>query len=233
LLARLGFGLGFGVEEKGELVELRSIETSDQPPAIRRLTAEMSMLGFVVLIRQFAGPSAKVARVCFQYSAPDYRSEYTRLFEGAERFDQPFTGLVFDRALLHARSPQKDEGLYATLSDLAERRLLRLESRAPYSVQVRQYLMQQCPPHTVAMREVARALGISVRSLHRRLSEEGQSYAALANAAAAQLATRLLVDQGHTIQETAHAMGFSSVSSFHRAFRRWTGTTPNALRGKR
>ena len=41
------------------------------------------------------------------------------------------------------------------------------------------------------------------------------------------------IDDGHTIQETAHAMGFSSVSSFHRAFRRWTGTTPNSLRARR
>jgi AraC-like DNA-binding protein len=213
-------------------VELRSVDTTDQPLVIRRLQAEMLMLGLLRLIRHFGGPSAKVERVSFQYPAPDYRSEYARIFEGAERFDQPWSGLTFARALLHARSPQKDDDLYATLSDVAERRLLRMESSAPYAVRVRQHLMQQPAPHRVAMRQVARRLGVSVRSLHRRLTEEGQTYATLANEASALLAKRLLVDEARTIQETAHAMGFSKVSSFHRAFRRWTGTTPRALQAQ-
>jgi len=214
----------------GDLAELRSNDETEQPLAIRRLTAEMLTLGLLDLIRHFAGPNAKVARVCFEYPAPHYRLEYGRLFEGAERFDQPFTGVVFPRALLHAQSPQKDDDLYATLSDLAARRLLRLEGRAPYSVRVRHHLIQQRTPHRVSMQQVARRLGISVRSLHRRLTEEGQSYAVLANEASAHLAKRLLMDDNHTIHEAAHTMGFSDVSSFHRAFRRWTGTTPGAFR---
>jgi AraC-like DNA-binding protein len=80
------------------------------------------------------------------------------------------------------------------------------------------------------MRQVAQRLGLSVRSLHRRLSEEQQSYVALANEVSAQRAKQLLIDERRTIQETAHAMGFTNVSSFHRAFRRWTGVTPAAFR---
>lgn len=221
--------LGVELVEMDTTAELRSIDATEQPLSIRRLTAEMLMLGFLRLIRHFGGPNENVASVCFQYSAPDYRREYTRLFEGAERFDQPFTGLVFARALLHAQSPQKDQDLYTTLSDLAARRLLRLQSRAPYAVRVRHYLMQQRAPHRVAMRQVARRLGLSVRSLHRRLIEERQSYAALANEASAHIAKKLLEGGGRTIKDAAHTMGFSTVSSFHRAFRRWTGTTPGAF----
>ncbi|HMJ15581.1 MAG TPA: AraC family transcriptional regulator [Polyangiaceae bacterium] len=218
--------------EKGDTAELRSSSKPDQAMSIRRVTAEMVTIGLFDLIRHFAGPNAKVARVCFAYPAPSYRQEYARLFQGAECFDQPFTGLVFARSLLHAPSPQKDEDLYVTLSDLAARRLLRLQGRAPYSVRVRHHLMQQATPHRVSMRQVARRLGISVRSLHRRLTEEGQSYVFLANEASAYLAKQLLMDDSHTIHEAAHTMGFSNVSSFHRAFRRWTGTTPGAFRGQ-
>ena len=222
--------VGFELAEQGDTAELRSVDGSEQPLPVRRLTSEMLALGLLRLVQQFCGRDAKVASVCFRYPAPKYRAEYARVFEGAERFDQPFTGLVFERSLLHARSPQKDEDLYATLSDLAERRLLRLQT-APYSARVMQHLLQQPAPHRVAMQQVARALGLSVRSLHRRLAEEGQAYAALAHEAAARLAKRWLLDQRHSIQETAHRMGFSNVSSFHRAFRRWTGTTPGALLG--
>lgn len=224
--------VGFELVESGHTAELRRIDSTDQPLAIRRLTAEMLVLGFLRLIQQFGGPGEHVTSVSFQYPAPDYRPEYTRLFEGAERFDQPFTGLAFARKLLEARSPQQDEDLYATLSDLAERRLLRLHDRAPFSVRVSRLLVQQRSPHRVPMHEVARALELSVRSLHRRLSEERQSYLALANEASAQVAKRLLLDEKHTIQETAHAMGFANASSFHRAFRRWTGTTPRAFLGQ-
>jgi AraC-like DNA-binding protein len=192
----------------------------------------MVTLGLLDLIRHFAGPNAQITRVCFEYSAPVYRGEYTRLFQGTERFDQAFTGVVFPRQLLHSQSPQKDEDLYATLSDLAARRLQRLQGRAPYSVRVRQVLMQQRAPHRVSMQQVARRLGISVRSLHRRLTEEGRSYVVLANEASAELAKQLLLDDTRTIHEAAHTMGFSNASSFHRAFRRWTGTTPAAFRGQ-
>ena len=217
--------------DDGDTVELRCLDASDQALPTRRLNAEMLMLGLLRLVQHFGGPSTKIERACFEYPAPSYRAEYTRLFDGKEHFDQPFTALAFDRALLRARSPQKDEDLYATLSDVAERRLHRMKGREAYAVRVRQHLLQQPAPHRVAMEPVARTLGVSVRTLHRRLEEEGHAYATLANDAAALVAERLL-DEGRTIQEAAHAMGFSKVSSFHRAFRRWTGTTPSAFRGQ-
>ena len=68
-----------------------------------RIAAEMVTLGMHKLIRQF-DPDATVERVSFAYAAPDYRGEYSRVFTGAECFNQPFTGLVFDAALLDARS---------------------------------------------------------------------------------------------------------------------------------
>jgi AraC-like DNA-binding protein len=80
------------------------------------------------------------------------------------------------------------------------------------------------------MLSIARALDVSLRSLHRRLVDEGQSYTAIANEASANVAKRLLADEHLTIQEAASAMGFCDATSFHRAFKRWTGTTPTKFR---
>jgi len=80
------------------------------------------------------------------------------------------------------------------------------------------------------MPSVARALDLSVRSLRRRLAAEGHSYDALLHEALAIVAKRLLHDSDRTIREVAYEMGFSEPSTFHRAFKRWTGTTPAAFR---
>jgi len=77
---------------------------------------------------------------------------------------------------------------------------------------------------------VARALSISTRTLRRRLAAEGTSYDAVAHATLAHRARTLLAVERRTIRETALALGYSDASAFHRAFKRWTGTTPSACR---
>jgi AraC-like DNA-binding protein len=168
--------------------------------------------------------------VCFEYPAPSYRAEYARVFEGAERFDQPFSGLVFDKTLMSAVSPHKDEDVHSALRNIAEQRVLQLTHRVPYSVKVRDYLVQQAPSGRAEMATVARALGMSVRSLRRRMDTEGQTFSSVANEAQSIVAKNLLRNTPRTIQEIAYELGFADTSSFHRAFRRWTGTTPLAYR---
>jgi AraC-like DNA-binding protein len=194
-----------------------------------RCAAEMVTLGMYNLIRQF-DPDATVERVSFAYAAPDYQCEYTRVFMSAEHFSQPFTGLVFDAALLDVQSPYRDEGLLLNLRSVAEQRMARVRRMAPYSQQVSEFLRRQPAPHRVTMADVAQALSLSERSLQRHLAASGRSYSAIANAAAAATATALLESHRLSIKQTAHEMGFSEPSSFHRAFKRWTGKTPSAFR---
>jgi AraC-like DNA-binding protein len=115
----------------------------------------------------------------------------------------------------------------AAMQTLAERRVRRL-SDTSYALQVRDFLLRQSSPRRVAMNTVARALGLSPRSLRRRLAVQGESYGAVRDAALAAMAKQLLGEQQLSIKETAHEMGFASTGTFHRAFKHWTGTTPSA-----
>lgn len=83
------------------------------------------------------------------------------------------------------------------------------------------------------MEVVACALELSMRSLRRRLAAEGKSYNAVEKDALAIVARRLLRDEQRSIQEAAYEMGFSDTTAFHRAFKRWTGTTPSAFQESR
>ena len=78
---------------------------------------------------------------------------------------------------------------------------------------------------------IARRLGMSERTLHRRLAEDGETFASITHRARREAAETLLADDRHTIAEVAFLTGFSDQSSFQRAFKGWTGETPRTFRG--
>ena len=84
----------------------------------------------------------------------------------------------------------------------------------------------------MSMPYVARKFGVSGRSLRRQLAAEGKTYAALTTQALAAIAGSCLLDERRTIMDTAHELGFSDNTAFHRAFKRWTGLTPLEYRRK-
>jgi AraC-like DNA-binding protein len=215
--------------ERGDEAELRSHVLVGESLRVRRLASELTLLGLYNMLRDFSPPN-RLRQANFDYPAPSYRAEYTRLFEGTERFDRQHTGMTFDRTLLDCASPHHDEEIKSSLLSVAEQRLSMLRQHGPHSWQLRSLLARQPAPHRVAMKTAAGWLDLSLRSLQRRLSEEGQSYTSLAHEASTIVARRMLAVERRTIQETAFAMGFSEVSSFHRAFKRWTGTTPTKFR---
>jgi AraC-like DNA-binding protein len=195
----------------------------------RRFTAEMLLASFLRLLRSFSA-QARPRQVNFDYQAPSYAAEYTRAFQGAERFGQAHSELIFDKSLMDVVSPHKDDDVHRALRAIAERRVLQLTDRVPYSLRVRDFLVQQAPAARAEMATVARSLGLSVRSLRRRMDAEGKTFNEIANDAQAIVAKSLLRNTQRTIQEVAYELGFADTSSFHRAFKRWTGTTPLAYR---
>ena len=123
------------------------------------------------------------------------------------------------------------KGVHEALRTIDGPRIPRLEERTPYAPRVHDLLVG-LGPHQTSMQEVAHALGMSVRTLRRRLSAEGAPYNGILSEAFAVVAKHYLPDKQLTIQETALELGFSSASTFHRAFKRWTGTTPTHFRGR-
>jgi AraC-like DNA-binding protein len=74
------------------------------------------------------------------------------------------------------------------------------------------------------------ALDVSPRTLRRRLSEAGTSFHALSERLLAEQAQHLLREQGLTVAEAGRRLGFSDARAFRRAFKRWLGEVPGAMR---
>ncbi|MEC4017027.1 AraC family transcriptional regulator [Streptomyces sp. H27-D2] len=170
----------------------------------------------------------------FAYPAPPYASEYALLFGCPVRFGAARTGAGFDPRWLAAPVIQDE----STLTDLLHRAPADLLSRRDYGTtvaeQVRQVLVRALrgdgATRLPEVPAVAARLAVSPATLRRRLQAEGASFQRLKDAVRRDAAITGLVEGRETIAELASRLGFSEDTAFHRAFRRWTGTTPGAYR---
>jgi AraC-like DNA-binding protein len=143
------------------------------------------------------------------------------------------SAVTFDRELLDRPQFRADAEMHAVLEAQAQQRVTRLDGQMTYRDRVFEYLLDRATVERQNMVAVARALGLSARTLRRRLEDEGEIYGELAKKALAARAQRLVVDDSRTIDETAYMLGFSERSAFHRAFKRWTGVTPKEYRDEK
>lgn len=99
-----------------------------------------------------------------------------------------------------------------------------------YSERVRHYFLARTVSRMPEMTHAAGQLGISERSLRRKLAEEGVTYRQLAQGALEDAARAMLRDPYVSTEEVASSLGFSDITAFYRAFKRWVGSTPQAYR---
>jgi AraC-like DNA-binding protein len=97
---------------------------------------------------------------------------------------------------------------------------------------VRRALGSRIASGETRMSSIARQLGMSERTLQRRLAEEGASYQELLEEVRKAAAGRYLEESPLAIGEIAYLLGYSEPAAFHRAFRRWHATTPEDFRAR-
>lgn len=97
-------------------------------------------------------------------------------------------------------------------------------------VKARAKLVERLPSGEFSEQGIAKALNVSVRSLQRKLKEEGTTFKTLVDETRRDLALQYIKDSTASINEMAYLLGYSEHANFSRAFKRWTGVTPSAAR---
>lgn len=192
---------------------------------------DLSLAMYTRLARDGLGEPRWTPRaVCFRRRRPRSTAVHTRWFGAPLSFGQPRDALVLDSAELRRPFRAADPGLYPILLAQADTTLAGSPGRGEVGGDVRQLVVGALGAGDVTIEAVAGRLGVAPRSLQRRLRDVGLSFQMLLAEARLDLARRHLADPSLTLTETAFLLGYADLSAFSRAFRRWTGKSPQAFR---
>jgi AraC-like DNA-binding protein len=192
--------------------------------------AENALASAVVMARRMTREALPVDAVYFRHEAPRDTAEYAEVFQGPVTFAAPVDAVLIRNACLDAELIQADSALASILERHVK--LLLGASSGPPSLQARiaQRLGSELAGGHPGASRVARELKMSPRTLRRSLRDEGCTFREVLSDVRRELAFRYLRDHDVPIGEVAFLVGFSDANAFHRAFKRWTGTTPGEFR---
>ena len=186
------------------------------------------VLGVVVrMIKVLLGADWQARRICFSHPEPLDLSVHRRVLGQTPEFGCEFNGIVVTSADLDTPIASADPAM----SDLL-RKQLRLEGQAQSGVadEVRQMIMLLLPRGRCTAEQIAQLMGVTRRTLHRRLDAEGQSYFDMLQTIRLELSKSYVAEARRPLRDVAQMLGFGELSSFSRWHRESFGTTAEALR---
>ncbi|GGD07899.1 AraC family transcriptional regulator [Halopseudomonas salina] len=198
-----------------------------------KLADTVAIAALVAFQRRLLGNLFVLESVSFAFAPPDNpleRQAYDTFFACQVYFSAPETAVVMPVATLDRRLPGSDPYLRALLDSQAQALLRAAPDAGEIDRSVQQALIRCLPEGRVTLERIAALLHLSVRSLQRRLAERDISWRQLLDQTREQLASEYLADASLSATDIAFLLGFSEQSAFNRAFRRWTGSSPERYR---
>jgi AraC-like DNA-binding protein len=155
----------------------------------------------------------------------DFQIKFFRWLDGANNVIMIGYGQV-DIEGFEQMIPAADQRLYRTLKRYFEQALRDTPREEGLVASVRKSITESMRDGSPKLEQVAKKLAIGPRTLQRRLKEYGIDFKKLVDDTRCRLALSYLKDRRNTLMEIAFLLGYSEVSAFNRAFKRWTGSTP-------
>ena len=199
----------------------------DFPTAAEDLDASFAVL--IGLCRTCHGEKFNPLRVTMRRPEPPDPAPFAAFFRAPIQYSGNEDSVCFDKKTALAAMPTANAEVARANEKIVQDYLARFD-RSSVAMQVRARLTEQLPSGNATQDSVADALHMSLRSLQRRLRNEGTSYKDLLEETRRELAAHYMAESHRSINEITYLLGFSEPSNFSRAFRRWTGKSPSAYR---
>lgn len=227
----IGEGEDFEIERGGPTVTLRFRETD---PELRGLRQNSDYLAAIVVraCRDMVRKRIVPKRAEFIHARPNGRVPYDDVLGCPVFFGKPWDALVFDAESMGLPVVGADDRLLKALEAACARILGPAPREHDLVHDVREILLDGLSRGRATLDAAATALGLSPKTLERRLAKEGTSFTKLLDSLRADLARQYLADTDFRLEQIAYLVGYSEPAALVRAFRRWTGTTPAAFRAR-
>ncbi|MFO0607043.1 MAG: AraC family transcriptional regulator ligand-binding domain-containing protein [Polyangiales bacterium] len=180
-------------------------------------------------VRRLAREGPHPAAVHLAHAAPADVAAHAAHFGVAPRFGAPLYELVYPAGLRELPVGSFNSRLRDYFDEACRRVLSAQQPEARTVEQVRRRLVHAMDGGDTSIERVAKDLGLSPRSLQRRLAEEGAGYSELLGEVRVEFAKRYLARGTVSASEVAYLVGFTEPPAFFKAFKRWTGMTPRAF----
>jgi len=199
---------------------------------------DQSVVPFVVEERLASGLAASrlligndfhLERVELAYPEPAHSERYRQIFQCPVHFDCARNRSILQRKWLSAPIATHSAVMAAQMRALLEQEA-KAKALPPSPTTAVEQLLLRSGKARLSIEQVANTLQLSVRTLRRRLREDGSSFRALCERIRVETAQRLLIERGMTVSAAAKQLGFSDARTFRRAFKRWLGHVPGTMR---
>lgn len=213
--------------EQGEEAVLRLEFPQGEPPA--RYFIESLIIILVRWASWMIDAKILPSRVSLTAPPPTYAEEYNAMFPGQHYFSQAANYVAFPNRYLAMKVRQDPPSLVEFLKNAPGNLLHQYRNDVSLSGQVRRLIQARRPPD-MTLDAVAQRLATSAPTLRRRLTEEGATFQQIKDQVRRDQAIYLLLHDNVPVHEIAEQVGYSEPSTFHRAFKKWTGISPGEYR---
>jgi AraC-like DNA-binding protein len=191
-----------------------------------RQSNEHGMTMIVNTLRMMVGSQWSPQEVQFAHEAPKQASEHYRIFRAPVLFGCETNALVIELSFAERAVPAADPQLYQIMKQYLDEVLSEIPPEDGLFESIRKAIAESMREGDPKLARVAKKLAMGPRTLQRRLKDYGFDFKKLVEDTRQRFAMNYLKDRRNSLTEVAFLLGYSELSAFNRAFKRWTGSTP-------
>lgn len=194
------------------------------------LRIEATISSITSTSREVSGKDVNPLAVYLKHPSPESIVDHKAPLECSVHFETDQDAQLVSHKSLLMRNKIGDQSIASFLGIHHEPERLNFEEGHSLVQDVRHQISRVLHEGVPTISETAKQLGMSGRTLQRRLSEQGYSFQTIVDETRRQVSEKLLQETDHTLAEIAFMTGYSEQSAFTRAFKRWAGQTPRSYR---
>lgn len=192
-------------------------------------SVELALTNIITLIKRRNRENFYIYEANFQYDIPSYVDEYYDIFGENILYNQKNNKIVFPSSFLQMKNTEADIYIKNILINHAEKLQENFCEPTNFSDTVKKHILANLSSGNISIHNIASELNISRQTLYRKLKSEEKTFQDLLDNVRMTLAEEYVSLKSYTMSEVAFILGFSEVSSFYRAFKRWFGYGPKDL----